>query len=300
MKAKNINYMMGNLNHFCRAATVFLCTGAIFTASAQDATTFYGPSPYLAFDDTIPGAGTSTSPFSGLAFRYFYLENFEKGYLSTPGVTNSAGTVGSGPYTDSVDADDGVIDGIGSGHALWAHPSSVLTFTFSKDVLEELPTHAGIVWTDVGSGGGYYGKVTFEAFDANSNSLGTIGPIDVGDGSDQRGTAEDRFFGVSNTNGISAIRLSMNGTSDWECDHLQYGRIGTVIGLANASIKKAVQTLWQSNTNSLYQVQWASGLSTNRWNNLGTPVPGNGATNFVFDPVDWNQRYYRVLADCRT
>jgi hypothetical protein len=47
-----------------------------------------------------------------------------------------------------------------------------------------------------------------------------------------------------------------------------------------------------------YQVQWASeDLGTNTvWNNLGEPVPGNGATNTVFDPAGPPHHYYRVIS----
>jgi hypothetical protein len=52
--------------------------------------------------------------------------------------------------------------------------------------------------------------------------LGVLGPFQLGDGTDQGQTAEDRFFGAFNPEGISAIRISTNST-DWEIDHLQYG-----------------------------------------------------------------------------
>ncbi len=279
--------------HCMSVACVALC--AAFMDARADAT-YLGPTPYLSFDDSVPGAGNNISPFCGVPFKYFYLDTYEKGYPSTPGVVTSAGNVGGpGAATDSVDADDGVIDGIGAGRSTWAYPANSIRFTFKADILGQLPTHAGVVWTDIGSGGGYYGQVEFEAFGPTSNSLGVIGPFSVGDGSDARGTTEDRFFGVIDTNGVSAIRLGMIGMSDWEFDHLQYGRAATVSGSAKLSIKQTIQLSWMSLTNTLYQVQWAPQLNTNHWNNFGSPIAGTGATNNLYDPPEWRQRFYRIL-----
>ena len=55
------------------------------------------------------------SPFNGYDFDSFYLENFEDGLLNVPGVSASTGSVvGPGGATDSVDGDDGTIDGSGT------------------------------------------------------------------------------------------------------------------------------------------------------------------------------------------
>ncbi len=178
-----------------------------------------GPSPYLSFTD---------SPFSGVNFTNFYLEDFESGLLTTPGVMASAGSVlGPGSLTDSVDGDDGIIDGSGTlGHSFFISGTKSLVFTFDSSVFGgRLPTHAGIVWTDVGFTGGPLGidGVSFTALDENGNSLGSIGPFTLGDGQADGGTAEDRFFGAVNPGGISQIRISMASSEDWEVDHLQYG-----------------------------------------------------------------------------
>ena len=181
---------------------------------------YTGPTPYLSFAD---------SPFNGPAFTTFFLEDFEDGALNTSGVTVDTGIVlGPGVFTDSVDGDDGALNGTGAGsHSFYNGATGSLTFTFSAAALGGLPpTHAGIVWTDVGASAtpGFDG-VSFEAFDAASVSLGIIGPFLLGDGSASGQTAEDRFFGVTNAGGISAIRISMATSTDWEVDHLQYGRI---------------------------------------------------------------------------
>ena len=201
-------------------------SGTIFysrhTPIAELSSGFQGPSPYLSFAD---------SPFNGPGFSYFYLENFEDGLFNTPGATPSAGWVvnGPGPFEDSVDGDDGSINGSGTGgHSYYSSGTQTnLTVTFSAAVLGgHLPTHAGIVWTDVGvvtSGTTGHGNVIFSARDANGVLIGTQVGINLGDGVGTGGTAEDRFFGVVNRGGISSISLTMTNSKDWELDHVQYG-----------------------------------------------------------------------------
>jgi hypothetical protein len=195
-------------------AAFALLTGAATAVSASPIV--YSPTPYLQAAD---------SPFSGLSFSYFYLETFQDGF-NTPGVAASNGVVNPpNMFVDSVDADDGVINGSGSttGYSFYPTGTSV-TFTFDSGVLGLLPTHAGLVWTDIGynSPTPYYGPTYFEAFGPLGTSLGEIGPFGLGDGTDQGETSEDRFFGAFNAEGISAIRIWTN-SSDWEIDHLQYG-----------------------------------------------------------------------------
>ena len=112
----------------------------ILVLASAASSDLYGPTPYLSFAD---------SPFDGLPFISFHLEDFEDGLLNVPGVSASGTGVVVRPPTwpewiDSVDADDGwPPDGSGSnGYALYA--DSGITVTFS----DVLPTHAGVVWTD--------------------------------------------------------------------------------------------------------------------------------------------------------
>ncbi len=180
--------------------------------------TFSGPTPYLS---------TANSPFlADINAGMVYLETFECGKLTVPGVTIDGGTIippGFEGFIDSVDADDGVIDGSGlGGHSLFGSGTPGITFTFSAATLGALPTRVGIVWTD-GSG-----TTSFEVFDAMGGSLGTIGPVSIADGSFGGTTAEDNFFGVTFAGGISSIRIS-NTAGGIEVDHLQYG-LYTVTG----------------------------------------------------------------------
>ncbi|MDX2114944.1 MAG: hypothetical protein SFZ24_04885 [Planctomycetota bacterium] len=174
-----------------------------------------------------PYLSEADSPFAAVTFSRFELENFEDGALNTLGVTlASPGTAITFPglQTDSVDADDGAIDGSGiAGRSLIALTTNVLRFEFDAMALGGLPTHVGIVWTDVGitATGVGSGTVNFRVYDAG----GLVGDITslLGDGDTFGGTAEDRFFGAVVSTGVTAIEIEMPDSQDWEVDHLQYG-----------------------------------------------------------------------------
>lgn len=176
-----------------------------------------GPTPYLSFSD---------SPFASLSFvpGDFYLEDVEDGAINTPGLS----ATGSGLCVSN---EPGcflgtLIDSVGNGgdetmgHSIFAFGS--ITITFDQNALGFLPTAAGLVWTD-GSN-----PITFEAFDQNGVSLGTlIG--DHADGSNSGTTAEDRFYGVINPGGISMLTIS--DPSGIEIDHVQYGLLEAITGV---------------------------------------------------------------------
>lgn len=200
---------------------------------AVHAQTLLGPSVYTSF---------TNSPFNGGTFSYFHLENFETGSLTVPGVSASAGTViGPGALVDSVDGDDGVIDGFGqNGRSFFQNNGPAgIQFTFSSVTLGQLPTHVGIVWTDGNN------NIRFEAFDGANNSLGFL------TGSHAQGgftgeTAEDRFYGIISAGGIGSIFIQSgvpSGGGGLEVDHLQYGFAAvpepTTLILASSSVLAA-------------------------------------------------------------
>jgi hypothetical protein len=130
-------------------------------------------------------------------------------------VTASAGAViGPGALVDSV-------EGPGSlGHSFFSGSGPAgITFTFDKTVLGQLPTDAGIVWTD-GDGP----NRTFKAFDQNGKLIGTI--IDSTQKFFSTGGDNDpanyRFFGATNAGGISSIFIA-NDSGGIEVDDLQFG-----------------------------------------------------------------------------
>jgi hypothetical protein len=191
---------------FAAAAAIAACASASFGQA-----TMVGPSPYLCFAD---------SPFSAGSYSYSHLETFEDHLLNVPGLTANRGGVTSvvfGPSIhDSVDCDDGAIDGSGLMGDSFFSGFADITFTFDANVLGSLPTRAGLVWTD----GGLGSLVTFEAFDASGNLLGTISATN-GDSSNNGTTAEDRFHGAIYPEGIGSIRIR-NAGGGIEIDHVQY------------------------------------------------------------------------------
>jgi len=193
----------------------FSGNGTVFYSrhsALADSLGFLGPTPYLSIAD---------SPFNAAGFDYFYLEDFEDGAFNTPGATPSAGWIVAGPGGGADSVDPG-------GRSYYSGGNRTnLTITFSAAALGgKLPTHAGIVWTDVGnvtSGSFGRGNVLFSARDANGVSLGTNVGVNLGNGSAVPSTAEDRFFGVVYPGGISSITMTMTNSVDWEIDHVQYG-----------------------------------------------------------------------------
>jgi hypothetical protein len=192
----------------CSAIALNLCLAAMAVAGPV------GPTPYLSAAD---------SPWSAVAFSSFYLENFEDGALNTLGVTEAGATsiVAAGdPFADSVDADDGTIDGSGTGGRSHYTTNGVagIEYNFNAGALGGLPTHVGIVWTDLSGSA----DVFFDAYDSANQLLGTIAAGALNDGQSTGQTAEDRFLGWVHPGGIAQIRIHQSG-SDMEVDHLQYG-----------------------------------------------------------------------------
>jgi hypothetical protein len=185
---------------------------AAFSVSAQ----WFGPSPYLGFAD---------SPFSSGGYSsYFHLENFEDGLLNSPGLTitpvSGPGFVYTNPFNgDSVDEDDGAIDGSGLGRFSYHTPVQVFNVGFSAGVLGQLPTDVGFVWTD-----GMAGTLTVRAYNGSNSlismllaSVGTLPNSYIGE------TDEDRFIGFRSPSGISRLEVTVNPAAGIEMDHVQYG-----------------------------------------------------------------------------
>jgi hypothetical protein len=199
------------------AAAAALALGAQVTAAQ-----LVEPTRYLSFAD---------SPFGGLAFSWFELDDFESP-TRTPGYSVNAGIVlNPGSQTDSVDADDGAIDGSGTAGRSWFSNGTTNVFTFTFDAgVRGLPTHAGIVWTDVGATAAGTSGTSLVHFEAFGPAFATLSPLEVvlGDGNAEGGTDEDRFFGAADPGGVAIIRITMPVSTDWEVDHLQYGALAPV------------------------------------------------------------------------
>ena len=156
----------------------------------------------------------------------FAVTDIENAVFDLVGVTPSKGTIVlPGAITDSVDGDDGLVDGNGNnGHSFFTgNGNGGITFTLHPGEIGFTPTRAGVVWTD-GSG-----PVKFEAFDLDGNSLG-VTQANIADQDFGGGTAEDHFFGYEHGAGIGTIHIS-NQFGGIEVDHIQYAG-GDVIDCA--------------------------------------------------------------------
>lgn len=202
--------------------------GATITLQGELPPAIFLPStPYLSFAD---------SPFLDETFNYFHLETFEDDQLNTPGLSISTGWLinpsNQPTAVDSVDGDDGAIDGSGlTGSSWYAFGARDFTVNFDRDTLGQLPTHAGFALTDISRNDTTQlgsGRVVFEAFDANAQSLG-MKTIDYGDDLWGGQTSEDRFLGVTYEDGIATLGISLpDGNAGGEIDHIQYGRAATI------------------------------------------------------------------------
>jgi len=199
------------MRHLWSAITPLLVLGGAAlpatAASAADATFVFTDTPYLSEADIPAGFYGSGLPT--------VLENFEDGVLDASLRVNAGmQIIRPGGLTDSVDGDDGVIDGSGAGgRSIFG---GAMRFDFVG--AGPLPTAFALVWTDFGGPT----DATFSAFDANGASLGSI-VHRVGDSTFASTTAEDRFFGVQFAGGISAIAIRSGGGGSQEVDHVQWG-----------------------------------------------------------------------------
>ncbi len=192
----------------CAVALALIALAALPGRAAGQ--TLFGPTPYLSTADIPVGFYQGGSPT--------FLDNLEDGRLDG-NLTGSAGSViGPGQFNglrDSVDGDDGSIDGSGVTGSSWfsGSGSTGVTFTFNGNTL---PTAFGLVWTDGA------GTITFKAFDGSGALLLAQTFSGIPDGSISGTTGEDRFFGAQSAAGIGSIFIS-NSSGGIEIDHIQYG-----------------------------------------------------------------------------
>ncbi len=211
--------------------------------------TALGPTPYFsAADSPFPVDGSNPN---------FFLEDFEDGELNTPGIFQPGAEPGRalviGPlgipseFVDSVDGDDGQMDGSGStGHSLLGRLTVVqptdppLNFTriglqFDSFVLGWLPTSFGFLWTDGAPKSGLrvtlYDEQLTEIFRYSLGGSYFVFPQsneELGDDRRDGTTSEDRFFGFTGNIpifGVTIESLYIGDVDTFEIDHVQYGAI---------------------------------------------------------------------------
>ena len=83
--------------------------------------------------------------------------------------------------------------------------------------------------------------------------------------------------------------------NDFALDDLAFVSTQPVLVIRQTGAQ-AFELSWNSQNNVNYQLQWTSPLSLgNNWENMGTPVPGNGFTNTVPDAPSTNTtKFYRL------
>ncbi len=201
----------------CLSALLVVALVCGVASSASAAVFWFSNTPYTSQADIPAGFYSGGSPT--------FLEDLEDGAVNG-GITATAAswaitTSGNG-FTDSVDGDDGNVDGSGiNGRSYVVFPSGQGGPSVRFDFSGPLPTAAALVWTD-----GLDGMV-FRAYGAGNVLLGSFTPgVSFADGTFTGGTAEDRFFGVTDANGILAISIeNANPFAGIEVDHIQYGQM---------------------------------------------------------------------------
>ncbi len=203
------------------ALTLLLGNGSIVGAAQ------IGPVPYLAFDPNNPNAERSDSPFADIEFSSFYFENFESDAV-IPQLIMESGirSTAFGSTNDSVDGDDGQVDGSGVNGSAW-FDENLISFQIDQNEVDELPTHLGLVITDSSLGGA---DMTLTAFDSNNEVVEAFTFFFEGDDSFAGTTDEDRFVGIIHEGGIARIELHDNeAPNGFEIDHIYFGTPGSTL-----------------------------------------------------------------------
>lgn len=214
-----------NISRLLKFGSIAAALGVASVPTVAGPVLFFGPTAYLSAADIPVGFYAGNSPT--------LLETLEDGRLDASLVASGGGAVRSdiSRLSDSVDADDGLVDGTCAGRlgrpcASWvsrddAPPASA---TFSFVGTGPLPTAFGLVWTDGD------GDIMFSATGANGQSLGSFEASGFADRFNGETTGEDRFFGVQFDGGIRAITITETtprggGGFFIEVDHIQYGQM---------------------------------------------------------------------------
>jgi len=83
--------------------------------------------------------------------------------------------------------------------------------------------------------------------------------------------------------------------NDFALDDLLFAAVST--NSANEfAIYRSVEINWNSQANSVYQIQWTPSLPAVDWFNLGNPVTAVGTNTSVWDRVAFGTRFYRILS----
>jgi hypothetical protein len=105
-----------------------------------------------------------------------------------------------------------------------------------------------------------------------------------------------RRYGTNFTATSDATTVRFDGTGIPGNAHIDDVRLER-LPLASSLRVSEVEFCWPSVATRYYQVQYRSVLTTNLWTDLLAPIPGNGETNCIKDPVPAGEprRFYRVI-----
>jgi hypothetical protein len=216
------------LGIYVRTIGMLLCSVSIYSIPSKGETIFLPPSPYFSLAD---------SPLVDMNDGTFIFEDFEDGSLDLPvGVVGYPGLIMEpSPFTDSVDGDDGIVDGSGSEGKSYRPALISVGFTnpptyttiyqlnFTSTEPSGLPTAVGLVITD----GLPDSRITVTARDRNGvNTFVHYSDINF-DMNSSGSTFEDRFVGVTNALGMREVAFAHHWMgfpheARVEIDHLQF------------------------------------------------------------------------------
>ena len=112
-----------------------------------------------------------------------------------------------------------------------------------------------------------------------------------------QGSGGALFFGVIDTE-IPFVRIEFTGAGTGDgfgFDDMTIGRVEQV--RPELQIWPAVELGWFGHTGRVYQLQYSTNIPTTQWFDLGSPVVGTGASNFLFDSTRYNmKRFYRLVS----
>ena len=198
----------------------FIATCCCLTAVAAHAATIHGPTPYVDLTDTPDGV-FSVGPNDSLHVENFEDPNgpWEECFSIDVGERIGPKFVSGDniPVTDSVDSDDGAIDGDGTMGSSWFANSRSLTISFDS------PTKAaGFVFTDTDTSAT---MISISAYGVDGAELirqdfDTSFVDDVFTGT----TVDDRFFGITamGSDLIAKVKVAIDRGTGIEIDHVQF------------------------------------------------------------------------------
>jgi hypothetical protein len=138
------------------------------------------------------------------------------------------------------------------------------------------------------------GDTGYQGFTPSNNAYALISNSVVAPAAATSATIYFHFAGAAIPSQSATIQI----------DDVSLGSSGGTTGTSGNTnrlpvfITPGVGICWFASNSVTYQVQWSSaqaGAST-VWNNLGSPIAGNGATNTVFDPAGPPHNFYQVLS----